>query len=76
MMFRYTGLSPSLVRRSRRVLLHSTQNPLWTYRSTSILTYNTCLATTVIFKSPPCGFENTKQVWANEFQVIKLKVFK
>jgi hypothetical protein len=51
-MFRYTGLSPSLVRRSRRILLHSTHVSLWVYRPTITSTYNTHQATPVSFKSP------------------------
>jgi hypothetical protein len=37
MMFRYTGLSPSVVRRSRRVLLHSTLLPLRYYCTAATL---------------------------------------
>src|SRR6185295_16505813 len=65
MVFRDTGLSPSLVRRSRRVLLNNKHNSQRAYRLSMTPTCNAILATTVIFNSPPCGFENTKMVWAN-----------
>ncbi len=64
MVFRDTGLSPSLVRRSRRVLLNSKHNSLPLYRAAITSTYNAILATTVIFKSQSCDINNTKMVWA------------
>ena len=67
MVFRDTGLSPSLVRRSRRVLLNSKHNSLWAYRLTITSTYNAILATTVIFKFSSCDSNNTKMVWANRY---------
>ncbi len=69
MVFRDTGLSPSLVRRSRRVLLNSKHNSQPLYRGAMTSTYNAILATTVIFNSPSCDFENTKMVWANYLEI-------
>ena len=69
MVFRDTGLSPSLARLSRRVLLNNKHNSQRAYRLSITPTCNAILATTVIFKSPPCGFENTKMVWANKEKV-------
>jgi hypothetical protein len=67
MVFRDTGLSPSLVRRSRRVLLNSKHNSLPLYRAAMTSTYNAILATTVIFKFLSCDSNNTKMVWANRY---------
>ena len=51
-MFRYTGLSPSLVRRSRRVLLHSTHRSRPDYSRDITSTYNTYQARPVSFNFP------------------------
>ena len=67
MMFRYTGLSPSMVRHSRRVLLHSTQKSFAVLLHRSNLSYYALYATPVSFKSPSCDFDNTYKVWANRY---------
>ena len=51
MVFRDTGLSPSLVRLSRRVLLNNKHNSLPLYSAAITSTCNAILATTVIFNS-------------------------
>ena len=51
MMFRYTGLSPSAVRHSRRVLLHSTQKSFAALLYRTNPSYYALYATPVSFKS-------------------------
>ena len=59
MVFRDTGLSPSVVRRSRRVLLNSTHYSLPLYRAAITSTYNAYQATPVCFKLLSCDSSNT-----------------
>ena len=74
MVFRDTGLSPSLVRRSRRVLLNNKHNSQSAYRHSITSTCNAILATTVIFKFSSCDSNNTKMVWANKDKVTSYKL--